>query len=117
MEQLNSTIQQRLACIKETSKELNSFAIKTALKLVLYQLRICKHKTTKILLFESHFGGKAKTPLSNISTKPKFSDLIYEKNLNHFLDEETVTPNKLLPDHHWGNWEANLHGHSISSLS
>ena len=52
---------------------------------------------------ESHFGRKANTLLSNISTKPNSSDLSYENVLNHFLDEETVTPNELLPEEHWGN--------------
>ena len=92
-----------MACIKEANKELNSFAIKAALKSIIYQLRICKHKTTKILPFGSHFRRKANTPLSNISTKPNSSDLSYEKILNHCLDEETVTPNELLPEEHWGN--------------
>ena len=53
-----------------------------------------------ISLFESHFGRQANTPLSNISTKPHSSDLSYEKILNRYLDEETVTPNELLPDDH-----------------
>ena len=92
-----------MACIKEANKELNSFTIKAALKSIICQLRICKHKTTKLSPFASHFGSKANTPLSNISTQPKSSDLSYEKILNHYLDEETVTPNELLPEEHWGN--------------
>ena len=103
VERLISTIKQRLACIKESNKELNSITIKAALKSIIYQLRICKHKTTKRSPFESHFGRKANTPLSNISTKPNSSYLSYEKILNHYLDEETVTPNELLPEEHWGN--------------
>ena len=103
VERLIDTIKQRLACIKEANKELNSFTIKAALKSIIYQLRICKHKTTKLSPFESHFGRKANTPLSNISTQPKSSDVSYEKILNHYLDEETVTPNELLPEDHWGN--------------
>ena len=68
VEGLIGTIKQRLACIKEANKELNSFTIKAALKSIIYQLRTCKHKTTKLSPFESHFGRKANTPLSNIST-------------------------------------------------
>ena len=98
VERLIGTIKQRLGCIKEANKELNSFSIKAALKSIIYQLCICKHKTTKFSPFESHFGRKANTPLSNISTQPKSSDLSYEKILNHYLDEETVTPNELLPE-------------------
>ena len=107
VERLFGTTKQRLACIKEANKELNSFTIKAALKSIIYQLRICKHKTTKLSPFESHFGRKANTPLSNISTQPKSSDLNHEKILNHYLDEETVTPNELLPEEHWGNSRSN----------
>ena len=79
VERLISTIKQRLACIKEANKELNSFIIKAALKSFIYQLRICKHKTTKLSPFESHFGRQANTSFSNISTKPHSSDLGYQK--------------------------------------
>ena len=58
VERLISTIEQRLACIKEADKDLNSFTIKVALKSILYQLRICKNKTIKISPFESHIGKK-----------------------------------------------------------
>ena len=92
-----------MACIKEANKELNSFTIKAALKSIIYQLRICKHKTTELSPFESHFGRKADTPLGSISTKPHYSDLSNEKILNLYLDEETVTPNELLLEEHWGN--------------
>ena len=86
VERLIGTIKQRLACIKDANKEVNSFTIKAALKSIIYQLRICKHRTTKLSPFESHFGRKANTPLSNISTQPK-----------------SVTPNELLPEEYWGN--------------
>ena len=102
VERLIRTIKQRLACIKEAINELNLFTIKAALKSIIYQLRICKHETTKFSTFESHFGRQVNTPLSNISTKPLSSKLSCEKILNHYLDEETVTPNKLLPED-WGN--------------
>ena len=84
VERLISTIKQRLLCIKEANTELNSFTIKAALKSILYQVRICKHKTTKISPFELHFGRQANTPLSNIRTKPQSFDLSYEKILNFF---------------------------------
>ena len=44
VERFISTIKQRLACIREANKELNSLTIKTALKSIIYQFRICKHK-------------------------------------------------------------------------
>ena len=79
VERIISTIKQRLAIIKEANKERNWFTIIAALKSVTYQLRICKHKTTKLSPFEPHFGRKANTPLSSLSAKPHSSDLSYEK--------------------------------------
>ena len=103
VERFIGTIKQRLACIKDANKEVNSITIKAALKLIIYQLRICKQRTTKLSPFESHFGREANTPLSIICPQPKSSDLSYENILNHYLDEKTVTPNELLPEEHWGN--------------
>ena len=77
--------------------------MKAPLKSGIYQLRKIKYKTTKLSLFESHFGRKFNTPLSNISTKSNSFDLIYEKSLRHYLDEESVTPNEFLPEEPWWN--------------
>ena len=77
-------------------KESNSFTIKAALKRILYQY--CKHKMFGVLLFKSHFGCCANTPFSIISAITKYSDLSYDKILNHYLDEETKSPNELLPE-------------------
>ena len=38
-----------------------------------------------------------------ISTKPKFSNLTYENIVNHYLDEDTVMPEEILPDDKWVN--------------
>ena len=92
---------------KRGKQKLNSFTIKAALKSIPYQLRRCKHRTTKFSPFKSHFGRKANTPLSNISTQPRHSDLSYDKILYHYLDEETVTPIELLQEKHWGNYRSN----------
>ena len=39
------------------------------------------------------FVRRANTPLSNVSTTTKNSDLSYDEILDHYLDEETLTPN------------------------
>ena len=56
--------------------------------------------------FESNFGRRANTPRSNINTTHKYSNLSYDKTLNKFLDEETVTPNELLPEEQWGAYRS-----------
>ena len=43
---------------------------------------------------KSHFGCCANTPLSNISTSPKHSDLSYVKVVNQFLDRKKLHPLK-----------------------
>ena len=67
-----------------------TFTIKEAIKSIIYQLRICKQKTTNVTPFQAHFGRKPNTPLSNISTLPKSSNLSYENILHHYLDADTV---------------------------
>ena len=99
-ERLISTKKQCLGCIKEAHKEPNSFIIKAALKTILYQLCICKHKNTGISSWESDFDCRANTPLSNFSTAPKYSNVSFDRILNHYLDNETVIPDELLSEEH-----------------
>ena len=61
-------------------------------------MRICKQKTTKISPIEAHFGRKPNTPLSAIATKPKLSNLTFENIVNQYLEEDTLTPEAILPD-------------------
>ena len=55
--------------------------------------------------FEAHFGRKANTPLSNISTKPDPSCLTYKNILNKYLDLETVRWEVLITEENWDNEE------------
>ena len=103
VERLIQTIKNRLACIKEEKSSINAFHIKHALKIILHQLRICKQRTTKISPFKAHFGRQPNTPLSVISTNSKLSNLTYENIVNHYLDEDTVMPEEILPDDKWVN--------------
>ena len=79
----------------------NTLAIKEAIKSIVYQLRICKQKTTNVTPFQAHFGRKPNTPLSNISTIPKSSNLSYENILHHYLDADTVPVEGFLDDNGW----------------
>ena len=77
--------------------------MKHGLKIIIHQLQNCKQKTTKIWPFETYFGRKLNTLLSVISTKPKLSNLSYENIGKHYLDEDTVTPEAIVPDDKWLN--------------
>ena len=89
VKRLIQTIERRLSCMKLDNRN-QSFTIKEAIKPKVYQLRICKQKTTNVTPFQAHFGRKPNTPLSNISTVPKSSNLSYEDILHHYLDADTV---------------------------
>ena len=79
----------------------NTFTIKEAIKSIVYQLRICKQKTTDVTPFQAHFGRKPNIPLSNISTVPKSSNLSYENILHHYLDADTVPVEDYRDDNGW----------------
>ena len=76
----------------------NTFTFKEAINSIVYQLRICKQKTTNKTTFQAHFGRKPNTPLSNISTVSKSSNLSYETILLHCLDADTVPVEHYLAD-------------------
>ena len=103
VERLIQTIKNRFACIKEEKSPSNTFHVRHAIKIIIHQLRICKQKTTKISPFEAQFGQKPNTPLSVITTKPKWSNLSYKKIVKHYLDEDTVTPEATLLNDKWVN--------------
>ena len=80
----------------------NTFTIKEAIRSIVYQLRICKPKTTtNVTPFQAHFGRKPNTPLSNISTIPKPSNLSYENILHHYLDADIVPVEDYLDENGW----------------
>ena len=103
VERLIQTIKNRLACIKTAAQ--NQFNVKASINSIIYQLRICRQKTINISPFEAHFGRKANTPLSNITTKPDPKSLTYKNILNKYLDLETVRWDQLITDKNWNNDE------------
>ena len=96
VEKLIQTITNRLACIKTAAR--NQFNVKASINSIIYQRRICRQKTINISPFEAHFGRKANTPLSNITTKPDPKSLTYKNILNKYLDLETVRWEELIAD-------------------
>ena len=58
-------------------------------------------KNTNVTPFQAHFGRKSNTPLSNICTIPKSSNLSYESILHHYLDADTVPLEDYLDDNEW----------------
>ena len=77
--------------------------MKESINSIIYQLRICRQETINISPFEAHFGRKAITPLSNITTKPDPKSLTYKNILNKYLDLETVRWEELISEENWDN--------------
>ena len=94
VERLIQPIWSRLACTKTAAK--NCFNLKPSINSIFYQIRICRQRTINLSPFEAHFGRKAKTPLSNISTEPDPNTLTYELILNKKLEMETVRWDELI---------------------
>ena len=101
VERLIQTIKNRLICIKTAAR--NQFNVKASIISIIYQLRICRQKTINISPFEAHFGRKANTPLSNITTKPDPKSITYKNILNKHLDLETVRWDELIAVENWNN--------------
>ena len=99
-ERLIQTIKRSLSCMKLDNRN-QSFTIKEAINSIVYQLRVCKQKTTNVTPFLAHFGRKPNTPLSNISTVSKSSNLSYEDILHHYLDADTVPVEDYLDENGW----------------
>ena len=79
----------------------DTFSTSKAIKQIVSDLRLTKQKTTKITIFEAHFGRPANTPLRNISTLPSSLNLTYEKIVNHYLDAEVVPADNFLDEAGW----------------
>ena len=103
VQRLIQTIKNRLACIKTATQ--NQFNVKASINSIIYQLRIYRQKTINISPFGAHFGRKANTPLSNITTKPDPKSLTYKNILGKYLNLETVRWDELITDDNWNNDE------------
>ena len=75
--------------------------MKAAINCIIYQLRICRQKTINFSPFEVHFGRKANSPPSNISTDPDPNTLKNNIILNKHLDMEAVHWDELISDEQW----------------
>ena len=64
-------------------------------------LRVKPNATTKITPFEAHFGRKPNTPLSNIATSPKSSNLSWENTKLACLHQTLLTKPALTAEAMW----------------
>ena len=95
------TIKRQLSCMKS---QLNKkFDLENSLKAIIQRLRISKHKTIYITSFETHFGRKCNTPISNITTKSNIKNLNYNAIIKYYLDEDTIPGRSYLSEEQWAD--------------
>ena len=88
LERIIQTIKHQLSCMKS---QLNKkFELEESLKAIIQRLRISKQKITNTTPFETHFGRKCNTPISNITTKSYSKNLNYNEIIKYYLDKDTI---------------------------
>ena len=81
----------------------NKFNLEHSLYVIIQRLRFSKQKTIDITPFEAHFDRKCNTPISNFTTKPKNTNLNYNKINKHYLDEDTIPGCACLTEERWAD--------------
>ena len=100
VERLIRTLKTRLSIMK-IDKNNTPYKLASDVAELIKTLRITPHATTKITPFEAHYGRKPNTPLSNICTTPKISNLSWENTKLSCLDEKMLTKSALTPEAIW----------------
>ena len=98
VERLIRTLKSRLSVMKIDKRNK---PYKLASDVLIKTLRITPNATTKITPFEAHFGRKLNTPLSNIATSPKSSNLSWENIKLACLDQKLLTNPALTAEAMW----------------
>ena len=84
-----------MGCIKLDPNQ-RPFNIKNALQNLSYELRTCRKKNSKLSPFEAHYGRKANTALSNITSKPNIKILNWSNTLKYYLDDIIIGEDELI---------------------
>ena len=100
VERLIQTVKRRLGCIKLDPNQ-KPFNIKNALQNISFELRTCRKKISKLSPFEAHYGRKANTALSNITSKPNIKNLNWSNTLKHYLDDNIIGEDELISQDKW----------------
>ena len=100
VERLIQTVKRRLGCIKLDPNQ-KPFNIKNALQNISFELRTCRKKNSKLSPFEAHYGRKANTALSNITSKPNIKNLNWSNTLKHYLDDNIIGEDELISQDKW----------------
>ena len=105
VERLMRTLKSRLAIMKIV-KSNQPYKLASDVAELIKTLRITPNASTKVTPFEAHYGRKANTPLSNLSTSPKSSNISWENTKLSCLDEKVLSKPALSAETMW-NREVN----------
>ena len=100
VERLIRTLKSRLAIMK-IDKTNRPYKLASDVAELIKTLRITPNSSTKVTPFESHYGRKANTPISNLSTSPKLSNLSWENTKLSCLDEKVLAKPALSAESMW----------------
>ena len=89
-ERLIGTLKSRLSVMKIDSRN-KPYKLASDVAELIKTLRITPNATTKVTPFEAQFGRKPNTPLGNIATSPKSSNLSWENTKIACLDKKLLT--------------------------
>ena len=85
----------------KTDKSNRPYKLASDVAELIKTLRITPNTSTKVTPFESHYGRKANTPLSNLSTSSKLSNLSWENTKLSCLDEKVLSKPVLSAEIMW----------------
>ena len=89
VESLIQTVKRRLAAINvDTNWSKETLA--SNISAIIENVKLISNTTTKITLFEAHFGRKPNTQTSNIVTHPNTNNLTYNNIKNFYLDKKIL---------------------------
>ena len=66
-----------------------------------FELRTCRKKNSKLSPFEAHYGRKANTALTNITSKPNIKNLNWSNTLKYYLDDNIIGEEELISQDEW----------------
>ena len=100
VERLIQTLKRRLAVI-DIDPMWSSETLSARIASIIENVRLIPNKTTKVTPFESHFGRKPNTELSNMLTKPSIKNLSYKKLIDKCLDMKLLRHDALTQEEMW----------------
>ena len=89
-----------MGCIKLDPNQ-KPFNIKSALQNLSFELRTCRKKNSKLSPFEAHYGRKANTAITKITSKPNIKNLNWSNTLKYYLDDNIIGEEELISQEKW----------------